>query len=281
MKIVFFGTPSFVIPVLKVLKENFDVVAVVTAPDQKSGRKQVISPSPVAKFCNDNYPSIQILKDEKLNTTVVQKLASLEADLFVVAAYGKLIPQDILNIPKHGSLNIHPSLLPKYRGPSPIQTTIVNCDKETGITIIQLDSQLDHGPILKQEVMKLSGNETFETLANSMFEKSAELIKSVIPEYVNDTIKPIPQNHDKATYTKHISKQDGYIDIQNPPSSENLDRMIRAYYPWPGVWTKLGELRIKLLPENKLQVEGKKPVSLKDFLNGHRELEQKILPLFG
>ena len=250
MKIIFFGTPYFIEPIINTLEDSFELVKVIRKP---------------IEFDNKTLSEI-----EKLNP-----------DLFVVAAYGKILPDKLLEIPKLGGINVHPSLLPKYRGPSPIQNAILNGDEKTGVTIIKMDEQMDHGPILKQIEDTIQPTDTFQALAERLFQKSVELLKDVISDY-ND-IKPTTQDESKVTFTKLITKQDGLIDPENPPEKEKFLKMIRAFYPWPGVWIKYGlsgkEVVIKLLPEERIQVEGKKPMSFKDFKNGYENGEEFLKKL--
>lgn len=282
MKIIFFGTPQEVIPVLENLTKNFDVVAVVTTPDQKAGRKQLLTPSPVKVFAKDH--NIPVLQPEN-NTSLKSLILNLKSDLFVVAAYGKIIPQDVLELPKHGAINIHPSLLPKYRGSTPIQSVLLNGDTKTGITFMKMDEHMDHGPILHQIPFTLEPTDTFGWLMQSTFAQAGQILPHVIQEYLSGNLEPQPQDDSKAIYTKIIAKEDGHIDLQNPPSSEQLDRMIRAYFPWPTVWTqtkiKNKEVRIKFLPKHQLQVEGKNPMNIKDFLNGYPEMKELITRILG
>lgn len=197
-----------------------------------------------------------------------------EADLAVVAAYGKILTADELRAPKDGCINVHPSLLPKYRGPSPIQSAILNGDKTSGITIIKMDEEVDHGPILYQEQMELSDSDNFEVLSKKMFQRAADILPKIIEDFVAGKIILHRQNHAIATFCPKLTRESGYFPIENPPDPQKLDRMIRAYYPWPGVWCKWkmdnGQLKIvKFLPNGLIQMEGKKPISLKDFLNGY------------
>jgi len=281
MKIVFFGTPSEVVPVLQNLIKHFEVIAVVTAPDRKSGRKQILTPPPV-KIAAQKL-KIHILQPYKLSENIVE-FNKLYADLFVVAAYGAIIPKQILKLPKFGAINIHPSLLPKYRGPTPIQTTLLNGDRKSGIAFIKMDEKMDHGPILQRIPLTLEATDTFAWLMQSAFAQAAQILPKVIEEYVSGKLQPQPQDDSLATYTNMITKEDGQIDFDNPPTQEKLDRMIRAYYPWPTVWTKMNikgkETRIKFLPDKKLQVEGKKLMNLKDFINGYPGLKEKIEKLY-
>lgn len=304
MKIIFFGSPNFVIPILDILNQRYEVVAAVTAPDKKVGRKQIVTPSPVKQFATEH--NIPVLTPKKLSE-INSQLAALNSQLFIVAAYGEIIPQEILDLPKYGSINIHPSALPKYRGPSPIPQTLLNGDKKSAISVMQMNAQMDHGPILKKISYNIPNTATTQTLTNDMFQKSTDILPDIIDAYIAGKITPTPQSHDQATYTKIITKQDGYIDLENPPSPEQLDRMIRAYFPWPTVWGKVRiknkEFRIKFLPFQAchshergnpedtnisyfektfcVQLEGGKPMPIKDFLNGYPELREKLEKLFA
>lgn len=199
-----------------------------------------------------------------------------EADLAVVAAYGRILTKGELNTPKYGCINIHPSLLPKYRGPSPIQTAILNGDKTSGITIIKMDEEMDHGPLLYQESLELSSEDTFDSLSKKMFLRSAEVLPEIINKFVAGAIEDFAQDDKKATFCKLLTKESGYFDINNPPSTEQLDRMIRAYYPWPGTWTRWNNKIVKFLPEGMMQMEGKKAILLKDFQNGYPDFPIRI-----
>lgn len=226
---------------------------------------------------------VQPIKDTLAkHFTLVNSLT--EADLGVVAAFGQILTKDELEVPKYGYLNVHPSLLPKYRGPSPIQSALLNGDKISGITIIKMDEEVDHGPIIYQDGMELSNNDNFHTLSKKMFLKSAKVLPKIIKDFTSGKIKPIPQNHSQATFTPNLTKKDGCFDINNPPSWEQLDRMIRAYFPWPGVWTlfRQGSSKqakiVKFLPGRLLQMEGKKAIAFKDFLNGYPEFPLRQQP---
>jgi methionyl-tRNA formyltransferase len=311
MNIIFFGTPKEVVPVLANLNKQYNVVAVVTTPDQKSGRKQQITPSPVKESAQRQ--NIPVITPQQWNNETIEQLKDFNPDLYIVAAYGKLIPEEILTIPKFGAINIHPSLLPKYRGPTPIQTTLSNGDRSSGVTFIKMDEQMDHGPILHQIPFTLEKTDTFDWLMQSMFAQAAVVLPHVIDEYVSGKNKLQPQDESKATYTKIITKEDGYIDltkIKDQRSKIKFDRMIRAYFPWPTVWTKIpnviarkndeaisskleGKI-IKFLPSSviasttkqsqnapfAIQVEGKNPVDLNDFFNGYPEMKKTIEKLY-
>lgn len=210
-----------------------------------------------------------------------------QVDLIVVGFYGKILPQKILEIPKYGALNVHPSLLPKYRGPTPIPTAILNGDKETGVTIIQMDEEVDHGPILASTKFSLcerspEGREirnsklTTPELSQILWELGGDLLVETIPQWVTGKIKPQEQDHSKATYTKKLTRNDGRIDWNR--EAEYIERQVRAFTPWPGVFTFWKGKRVKILKAHveqgklvidELQLEGKKPTTLRDFLLGY------------
>ncbi len=240
MNIIFFGTPVFVLPIIESLRQNFNLVKVVSS----------------------KTPDIEI-----------KNLAVIKPDLFVVAAYGKIIPQLILDIPKFGSLNIHPSLLPKYRGASPIQAAILNGDHKTGISIIKIDKQMDHGPIIYQDEYTISSEDTLESLSQELFLHAAEILPKVIRDFISGQIIPKPQPDAQASYTWKTldTKKMAYVDLENLPTPAELDLKIRAFYPEPGAWTIWRSKHIKFLPDGKVQMAGKKAVLLKDFLNGYPE----------
>lgn len=268
LKTVFFGSSKFVIPIIETLKDNFKLSLVITTERELN--------SPIVSYCKMHKLHYYIvLEYRKQKNEIIKIIQSTKATLGVLASFGAIIPNEVLNLFPHGIINIHPSLLPKYRGPTPVQTAILNGDKTTGVTIIKLDEQVDHGPILAQKKELIEKNDTAESLYERLFKLSASSIVDTIELYLKGKIKLIKQNHDKATFTKKLSRVDGHINLQNPPSPKILDRMVRAYYPWPSTWTELRiknhELRIKFLPEKKIQVEGKKPMSYKDFINGYPE----------
>lgn len=312
--IVYFGTPEFSAYILERLIEfcnrtpkaltlhpwderqdpvKFTVTAVVTNPGKLVGKKQVLTPSPVSLVSQKH--NILVMKPLKLDHEFIKNhLSLLRADMFVVASYGKIIPQSLLDIPRLGTLNVHPSLLPKYRGPSPILTPILNGDTKTGVTIMLMDAVMDHGSILSTKVISISEQDNHETLTTKLAQASAPLLIDTLVKFVRGKITRKPQKHNLATFTKIIKKEDGYFDINNPPSPEILDRMIRAYYPWPGVWTRWNNKIVKLLPCHSepaslakrgerseesnflIQMEGKKAMPIKDFLNGYPDFPLKI-----
>jgi methionyl-tRNA formyltransferase len=274
MKLIFFGSSQHVLPAIEMLNSDFKLVLVVTT--EKDAQDAVPA------YCRDNnipFLSVRNLRDPE----ILERIKTEDAVVGVLGYFGLILPLEILAIFPKGIINIHPSLLPKYRGPTPVQTAILNGDKETGTSIILLDNEVDHGPILVQQINEIRPEDTTESLHSRLFTLGAELIKKVLPQYLNDQISLSKQDHSKATFTKHLNKIDGQIDIDRLPDRDKLDRMIRAYYPWPTVWTmvriKNKELRIKLLPEGKIQVEGGKPMSKKDFLNGYPGIEERLKDL--
>lgn len=276
MKIVFFGNTKYSVIVAKTLHKAFGLTAVVTIPDRPLGRKKILTPSPVKHFAVTN--TIPCLTFDKLDESAIAKIGQLQPDFLIVADYGLILPQRLLTVPKYTALNVHHSLLPKYRGPSPAPAAILRDDKISGVTIIQMTDKVDAGPILAQKEYTLKPDETTDSLLTALNSLGGKLVVDVIKNY--SVLTPKSQDESKASMTKHMTKQDGYIDVNNPPSPEQLNRMIRAYYPWPNVWTilrtKNHELRTKFLPGQKLQVEGGKPMSIKDFLNGYPKMKDTI-----
>ncbi|MEK7581623.1 MAG: methionyl-tRNA formyltransferase [Patescibacteria group bacterium] len=266
-KIAFFGTPKIAAQVLeKLAKSPHKPHLVITGQDQHLGRSLALKASAVK------------LVAEKHNIAISYKMSDINKsfDLAILVAYGHIIPDSVLRKPKYGFINVHPSLLPKYRGPSPIISAILAGDKITGSTLIILDSDLDHGPIIAQKELAIATNDTHDSLAGKLAALGAQLLIRTLPDYLHQNISPNAQNHDEATYTEKITKASGKIDIDNPPEKVMLNRMIRAYYPWPTVWTEVDGKRFKLLPEGKIQPEGKKPMTLKEFSNGYRLLANKF-----
>ncbi|OGE07724.1 methionyl-tRNA formyltransferase [Candidatus Curtissbacteria bacterium RIFCSPLOWO2_02_41_11] len=279
MKIVFFGTNRLAQIVLEeLIKSNYKPQLIITAPDKKAGRGQERQMSPVKQTALKN--NLEILQPKDLYESNVKSRLS-NVDLSILVAYGQIIPKEILIAPKYGFINVHPSLLPKYRGPSPIQTAILSDDKKIGISIIILDELIDHGPILIQKKITISPKDTHLSLVEYLGKIGARLLIQILPEYLAGSLKPKTQNHSQATFSKRIKKSNGYIDLNNPPDSKTFDRMIRAFYPWPGVYTKLKikneKLKIiKFLPGNLIQPEGKRPMTTKEFLNGYPETKKFI-----
>ncbi len=232
--ILFFGTPEFALPTLRGLIEaGYPIVGVITNPDEPIGRKHILTPPPV-KTLAEKY-SIPIFQPEKLRRELWDREIP-SADLFIVAAYGKIIPKSILEIPKYGTLNIHPSLLPRWRGAAPIQSAILAGDVDTGVTIMQLDEFMDHGPIMAQEIVHIGKRKiTYPELHDELAEVGAKLLLETIPKWVDGAIIPTLQNDTKAIYCATLTKDNGRIDWKRP--AQEIERMARALNPWPGTWT--------------------------------------------
>ena len=280
MNIVFFGNTKYSAIGEEIIHSKIPLSLVVTTTDRPTGRKRELKPTPTKQFAAKN--NIPTLEADRLNEEAVSKIAETQPDFLIVEDYGLILPETLLEIPKYAALNIHHSLLPKYRGTSPAPTVILNGEKISGVTIISMTELVDAGDILAQKEYVLKENETTDSLLTTLNKLGGELILKVINTYQNGLEKPIEQNHKAATVTKRLSKQDGYIDPENPPSPETLDRMIRAYFPWPTVWTKVDGKIIKFLPERKIHPEGKNPMTIKEFLNGYpktKELVERLFPI--
>lgn len=296
MNIVFFGNTKYSTIVARTLHDKFGLSAVVTIPDRPIGRARILTPNPVKTFANKNH--IPVLTFNKLDSDAIKKITSTmkqsnngAIDFLIVADYGLILPQALLTLPKYAALNVHHSLLPKYRGPSPAPTAILNEDEISGVTIIKMTEKVDAGPILAQQEYRLTPTETTESLLTKLNQLGGKLVIEVIQSLTH--LEGVNQDDSQATYTSRFTKQDGYIDLDNPPDPKKLDRMIRAFYPWPGVWSKWTPSRhpesanrrtkdlkvVKFLPEGKIQMEGKKALLLKDFLNGYPNFPLKSITL--
>ena len=221
-------------------------------------------------FGTDEFAMIVLEALKKASFNIVEKQP---ADLGVVASYGKILSKKILESFPHGVLNIHPSLLPKYRGPSPIRTAIANGDTETGVTIMKLNDKMDEGAILAHETCSMKQDEMHSELRDRLAKLGAELLIKTIPDYISGKLIPREQDHSQATYTKMITREDGKVDLMNNPPQRIFDKF-RAYEDWPGIWFTHKSKRVKILEYKlgeiiTLQPEGKKPMTLKDFENGY------------
>ncbi|QQG41512.1 MAG: methionyl-tRNA formyltransferase [Candidatus Woesebacteria bacterium] len=279
MKIVFFGTPDYVLPVLTTLHKKFvsgpgksPIVAVVTQSPKPTGRKQYLTYSPVDKWAHERKVFTHYSAEELID-------ANLDMEVGILASYGEIIKKEVIDLFPKGILVIHPSLLPAYRGASPIQAAIANGDTQTGVTIFKMDEKVDHGPIITQFKEEVLPDDTFETLRTRLFERSAEVLTEMIEPYLKGKITPKTQDETDATYTKIVKREDGFIDLKKD-SPEKIERLSRAMYPWPGIWTYLpNEKRLKILKchlENgklildEVQLEGKNPVSWKQFEEAYK-----------
>jgi methionyl-tRNA formyltransferase len=282
LRIAFFGTPEFAAIICDTLcASGFSPCVIITAPPAPKGRKLVLTKSDVHLFGEKN--NIPILTPTTLRTDeALEEIRALSCDLFIVAAYGKIIPKNILDIPSHGTLNVHPSLLPKFRGASPIESAILSDDKKTGVTIMVLDEEVDHGPIVAtKEYLTNDWPPHGSTLTRALAREGGNLLADVIKKWVK-THEAKEQDHAQATFTKKIAKTDGLIDFADNPYTNY--KKIRAFDEWPGTYffiTHKGKpMRVRIndahFAEGVLTLlsvtpEGRGQMSYKDFIRGFSE----------
>lgn len=301
MKVIFFGTPQFAVPFARHLNESPDISleAIVTQPDKPVGRKKEITAPPIKEFAQKN--NIIVFQPEKIknNNDFIKTLKDLKPDFIIVVAYGAILPKEILDIPKYDCINVHASLLPKYRGASPIQSTLLNGDKDTGVSFMSLNEKLDTGDLYLLKKVSIEDSDTQESLFEKLSDIGAMLLPSVLRDIKDGVLTPIPQNNSMATYCAKISKEDAFVDPSKITADEII-RKLKAFTPWPGIYMIFKDKRLKLLEINKykgtespktgsfynnsgklllgtqngileiikLQPEGKKPLSAKEFING-------------
>jgi methionyl-tRNA formyltransferase len=312
MKIVFFGTPKYCIPILNELKKSLakkigenPIVCVVTQRPRPTGRKQFLTYSPVDTWAHKRDVPIHFSANEIL-------VDKIEADLGILVAYGEILSPAVIEHFQYGILNIHPSLLPKYRGASPLQAAIAAGEKVSGATIIKIDDKMDHGPIVVQFEEEIKANDTNESLGERIFTKAAEVLVQLLPAYIAGKIKLKPQDESGASYTTLLTKENGFIppqiigkaiegkDINKEfpiafiknfslkPTAQNLVNILKGLSPWPGIWTfitlnpeKKEKKRFKILEAHaeedklvleKVQLEAKDPVSWEEFKRGYPRL---------
>ncbi len=296
MRIIFMGSPEFATPSLDALRRQYEICAVVTQPDRPAGRGQSMRESAVKELALAHYlPIIQphSLRDE----AAFEELVRLNAGLIVVAAYGKILPPNILELPEHGSVNVHASLLPRWRGAAPIQAAILEGDKQTGVTIMKMDAGLDTGPIISQKSIPIHKSDTGGNLEHKLSQLGAELLIETLPGYLSGEITPAPQDDSSATYAPMLRKKDGQLDPAQ--DADRLARQVSAFEPWPTSFFFWEDLRIvvrsarphpseigtvgdvveiEALPAittafgslvlERIQPAGKREMSAADFLNG-------------
>ena len=248
MRVLFCGTPQFAVPALQHLlaQEDFSVIGVITQPDRARGRGLEISASPVKQIAT--AAGLQILQPEKIRAPETEdRLRRLQPDVVVIIAYGQIIPARLLAIPKYGWINLHGSLLPKYRGAAPVQWAIASGETVTGLTTMRIDAGMDTGDILLQREIQIGGRETAPELAARMAEAGAPLMADTLRGLITGTIQPQRQNHERASYAPLLKKEDGRIDWTRP-AGEIYNRM-RAFTPWPGAFTTFRSQTVHLCTE--------------------------------
>ena len=304
------GTPEFAVPVLSALvDEGHNLVGVYTQPDRPTGRGKRLAAPPVKRFAIER--GLRVFQPQSLKADVTQQeLISLSLDVVVVAAYRLFLPSKILSAPRWGCLNIHPSLLPRYRGPSPVAGAILNSDAVTGVTVMKIDEGMDSGPIVAQRETPIGDQETAEELTARLFEEGAALLVEVLPSWTEGDVQPAPQDESQATVTSRLSKE--YGDINWTSDAETIARQVRAYRPWPGTYTRWDGKLLKIteavasqetapdtpatglvtsladrgvgavtghgiLELRSLQLEGRREAAAADFVLGHSDFVGSIL----
>jgi len=286
MKIVFFGTPDYVLPILRLVHKKFvtgpgksPIAAVVTQPPRPVGRKQTPSFSPIDKWAHEHKIPIYYSASDLIENPP-------DATLGILASYGEIIRKDVINLFPQGILVIHPSLLPKYRGASPVPAAIANGEPITGVSIIKMDEKMDHGPIIAQSKEEILPGETSESLRNRLFEKSAGVLIELLTPYLQGKINLKVQDDAEASFTKLMKKEDGFFNMDEKNPVE-IERLVRAMSPWPGAWTLVRlsatdekKKRLKILKAHledeklvldEVQLEGKDPVTWKQFKEGYKD----------
>jgi len=310
-KIVFMGTPRFSIPTIEeLISSSYHVVAVYTQPDQPSGRGQRLAASAVKRVALEH--GLAVNQPQSLRQQAeIDRLGELSPDVIIVAAYGHILPQQVLDIPPYGCLNVHPSLLPRHRGASPIAAAILSGDEETGVSIMLMDAGMDTGPIIAQTRVIIEAHDTTESLEDRLSRAGADLLMQTLPLWFEGQLTPQPQDDSKATYSKVVHKQDGEIDWRLP--AVELWRQVRAFHPWPGSYTRWRGRMLKVLeaaaiPRGgelvpgrvielevglsmplgvetgdgvlalaRVQLEGRKAMAAADFLRGAQGLVGEVL----
>ena len=250
MRIVFLGTPDYAVPVLSTLFDaGYEVAAVVTQPDRPAGRGRALASPPVALWAREH--AVPVLQPPSLRPPeVAGQLATLVPDAMVVASYGRILPPPLLTIAPMGCLNVHPSLLPRHRGPSPVAEAILEGDAVTGVTIMLLDVGMDTGPIVAQEEVAIGPDDTAGALTASLFARGGELMARTLHAWSEGRIDAIPQDETQATYSRKLEKADGELDFTR--TAAQLHNQVRAMHPWPGAYTTFKGATLKVLSSTAL-----------------------------
>ncbi len=256
MKIIFMGTPDFAVPCLKKLIESHNVCAVFSQPDKPVGRKQIMTPPPVKKFAQDN--NIDVFQPETLkNAETADKIKKLNADVIIVVAYGKILPKEILTASKYGCINVHASLLPKYRGAAPIQWAVLNGDRKTGVTIMQMDEGLDTGDILLVKKTAIHSDDTSEDMFEKLSVLGADALAECLDMIENGTVAKQKQPEGNFGYAEKITKKLSSIDWSKP--AQEIHNQIRGLYSWPCATTKINGKNVKIYKSVISNETGNKP----------------------
>lgn len=297
IRVVFMGSPDFALSSLRLLAQHYQVVGVVTQPDRASGRGRELKAPPVKLLAQElNIPVIQ--PEKVRQPEAMQQLQDWNPDLVIVAAFGQILKKDVLELPKYGCINVHASLLPRWRGAAPINASVLAGDEETGVTIMKMDVGLDTGPMLAMKRIRIKPDDTAGSLFEALSTLGADLLIETLPAYMDGKLSPQPQPEEGATYAPMLKKEDGLLDFNQP--AVDLDRRIRAMNPWPGAWFEWegapfkvhrahvgqgkAEAGKRLIEQNQpavgtgsgilildeVQPPGKKPMNGKSFLAGAR-----------
>ena len=295
-KVIFMGTPSFAVPILEQLIEKTNVILVVSQPDREKDRKGNILPTPIKKIATEN--NIEVYQPIKIKEEY-EKIISLNPDIIITCAYGQIIPEEILNKPKYGCINVHGSLLPKLRGGAPIHHAIIDGEKETGITIMYMDKLMDSGDIISQKKISILNEDNLDSLYTKMSQLGAELLIETLPSIINGTNERIKQDESKVTFGYNITKEEEKINFSK--SSQEIYNQIRGLNSFPGAYCILDDKRLKVYTSEittqtsnkpsgtiinidkngifvstgdkvikltEIKLEGKKRCFVKDFVNG-------------
>ncbi len=246
LRIVFMGSPDFALPSLSALVSapNYQVVGVITQPDRASGRGRELKPPPVKSLALEL--NIPVMQPEKLRLPEpMEQLRAWAPDLIVVAAFGQILKKDVLEMPHYGCINVHASLLPRWRGAAPINAAILHGDEETGVTIMQMDVGLDTGPMLAKKSIRIKPDDTAGSVSQALSTLGADLLIETLPDYLAGNLTATPQPEDGSTYAPMLKKTDGLLDFTQP--AVDLERRVRAMNPWPGAWFEWNGNPLKVL----------------------------------
>jgi methionyl-tRNA formyltransferase len=232
-RIVFMGSPDFALPILQKLVENYQVIGVVTQPDRPAGRGKTLTPPPIKKLAMEI--GLEVIQPERLKTPeAFSQLQEWQPDVIIVAAFGQILRKNVLELPQFGCINVHASLLPRWRGAAPIQAAILNGDVKTGVTIMKMDAGVDTGAILRQRELSIQTVDTAESLSQRLSPLGADLLIETLPDYLIGKIEPTIQDDTQATYASLLKKEEGKLDFEK--NAVVLERQVRAYIPWPGTF---------------------------------------------